>query len=529
MKTLKLGAIFLVAAACALSAAAQAEDWQPKKSLVKTDDVVKAAEAGKKPNILIIWGDDIGWFDIGAYHRGMMGSRTPSIDRIAAEGMLFTDSYGEQSCTAGRSAFILGQHPYRTGLTKVGMPGAKEGISEKDPTIAELLKKRGYRTGQFGKNHLGDRDEHLPSNHGFDEFFGSLYHLNAEDEPEHEDYPKDPAFRKRFGPRGVIHSFADGKIEDTGPLTKKRMEHVDQEFTDAAIDFMDRAHKAEEPFFVWFNATRMHVWTRLPKEYEGKTGYGIYADGLAQHDDHVGMLLKKLDDMGLADNTIVMYSTDTGAEKLSWPDGGTTPFRGEKATTFEGGMRVPTMVRWPGRVPAGTISNGMLSHQDWMPTLLAAAGDPDVKQKLLKGHSADGKKFKVHLDGYNQLDMFLGNGPSAREELFYFNDDGLFAAIRYQDWKIAFAEQHNHGVDVWQKEFTRYRLPIIYNLKTDPFEHAPIDGMGHTQWTMERFGFVIAGSQMVAGKFIATFKDYPQRQKIGTFSLDHVMETMQGR
>jgi len=409
------------------------------------------------------------------------------------------------------------------------MPGAPAGISAKDPTIPELLKEHGYRTGQFGKNHLGDQDHHLPSNHGFDEFFGNLYHLNAEDEPEHPDYPKDPEFKKKFGPRGVIHSFADGNIEDTGPLTKKRMERADKEFTDAAIDFMDRAHKAKKPFFVWFNSTRMHVWTRLPEEYEGKTGYGIFADGLAQHDDHVGMLLDKLDDLGLADDTIVMYSTDNGAEKLSWPDGGTTPFRGEKATTFEGGMRVPTMVRWPGRVPAGTISNGILSHQDWMPTLLAAAGDPDVKQKLLKGHSADGKEFKVHLDGYNQLDMFLGNGPSAREELFYFNDDGLFAAIRYRDWKIAFAEQLNHGVAVWQKEFTRYRLPIIYNLKTDPFEHAPLGGMGHTQWLMERFGFVIAGSQMVAGKFIATFKDYPQRQKIGTFSLDHVMEAMQGR
>lgn len=475
MRIINVGAIVLVAVTAAFepSAVAQAEDWQPRKaqyapseaSLVKTDDVVKAAEAGKKPNILIIWGDDIGWFDVGAYHRGMMGSRTPNIDRIATEGMLFTDSYGEQSCTAGRSAFILGQHPYRTGLTKVGLPGAEAGISEKDPTIAELLKEHGYRTGQFGKNHLGDQDHHLPSNHGFDEFFGNLYHLNAEDEPEHEDYPKNPDFKKKFGPRGVIHSFADGKIEDTGPLTKKRMEHADQEFTDAAIDFMDRAHKAEQPFFLWFNATRMHVWTRLPEEYKGKTGYGIYADGLAQHDDHVGMLLKKLDDLGIADDTIVMYSTDNGAEKLSWPDGGTTPFRGEKATTFEGGMRVPTMVRWPGRVPAGTISNGILSHQDWMPTLLAAAGDPDVKQKLLKGHSANGKNFKVHLDGYNQLDMFLGNGPSARNELFYFNDDGLFAAIRYRQYKIAFAEQLNHGVAVWQKEWTRYRLPIIYNLK----------------------------------------------------------------
>ena len=345
----------------------------------------KAAAPGKKPNILIIWGDDIGQFNVSAYNMGMMGYKTPNIDRIANEGAVFTDWYGQQSCTAGRAAFITGQSPMRTGLTKVGLPGAPEGMKKEDPTIAGLLKSLGYMTGQFGKNHLGDRDEMLPTAHGFDEFFGNLYHLNAEQEPEHPDYPKNPEFKKKFGPRGVIKSSADGKIEDTGPLNIKRMETVDEEVTAAALDFMDRAVKADKPFFVWWNSTRMHIWTHLKKESEGKTGLGIYADGMVEHDGHVGQLLDKLKELGIEDNTIVMYSTDNGAEVFSWPDGGTTMFRNEKATQWEGGFRVPTLIRWPGVIKPGTVINDIGAHEDMLPTLLAAVGDPNVKEDLLKG------------------------------------------------------------------------------------------------------------------------------------------------
>src|SRR5688500_17217535 len=350
-------------------------------------------QAKKPPNIVVIFGDDIGYWNTSAYNRGMMGYETPNIDRIANEGMLFTDGYGEQSCTAGRSAFITGQSPFRTGLSKVGLPGADLGLRPEDPTIAELLKPLGYKTGQFGKNHLGDKDEFLPTKHGFDEFFGNLYHLNAEEEPENPDYPKDPAFKARFGPRGVIKSTADGKMEDTGPLTKKRMETVDEEFTAAALDFIDRAQKANKPFFLWWNATRMHIWTHLKKESEGKTGLGIYPDGMVEHDGHVGQLLKKLDELGIADNTIIMYSTDNGAEAMSWPDGGTTPVRGEKNTNWEGGYRVPSILKWPGVIKPGTVFNGIAAHEDMLPTLLAVVGEPDIKEKLLKGHAVGGTTY----------------------------------------------------------------------------------------------------------------------------------------
>ena len=406
--------------------------------------------AQDQPNILIIWGDDIGPFNISAYNRGMMGYKTPNIDRIANDGILFTDSYGDQSCTAGRAGFITGQHPVRTGMTKVGLPGAKEGLQKEDPTIAELLKPLGYVTGQFGKNHLGDLDEHLPTNHGFDEFFGNLYHLNAEEEPEHPDYPKDPAFRERFGPRGVIKASADGRIEDTGPLTRKRMETVDEEFLAASLDFIDRAHSADNPFFVWFNSSRMHVFTRLKPSSDGVTGQGVYADGMVEHDGHVGQLLDKLDELDIADNTIVMYSTDNGAELLLWPDGGYTQFRGEKNSNWEGAYRVPMMVRWPARIAPNQVSNEIISHQDWLPTLMAAAGDADVKEKLRNGTMIDGVRYKVHLDGYNFLPHFTGaaaKGP--RSDFIYTSDTGDIVGIRDGDFKIVFREQRAHGAETW--------------------------------------------------------------------------------
>ena len=503
------------------------ENWQPKAeqyapseaSLVKTKDVVSEARSGKRPNILVIWGDDIGWFNISAYNDGMMGYETPNIDRVAREGMRFTDAYGEQSCTAGRSAFVTGQHPVRTGLTKVGLPGADLGLQAEDPTIAELLKPLGYTTGQFGKNHFGDKDEFLPTKHGFDEFFGNLYHLNAEEEPENPDYPKDPAFSERFAPRGVIRASADGKIEDTGPLTRKRMETVDEEFLKAALDFIDRSHQAGKPFFTWFNASRMHVWTHLSEEAEGVTGQGVYADGMVEHDGHVGQLLDKLDELGITDNTIVFYSTDNGAEVMSWPDGGTIPFRGEKNTTWEGGFRVPALVRWPGKIPAGVVSNGMISHQDWLPTLLAAAGVDDIKEKLLQGHQAAGKRFKVHIDGFNQLDMLLGNGPTARNEFFYFTDDGNLSAVRRGDWKIMFSEQETHGWEVWMNPFKPNRMPRLINLRRDPFERAPEEGIDYERWMLDRL-FMFVPAQVTVKKFLATFKEFPQRQTPASFSVD---------
>jgi len=484
------------------------------------------AAAADQPNILVFWGDDIGPFNVSAYNRGRMGYKTPNIDRIADEGILFTDAYGDQSCTAGRAGFITGQHPMRTGMTKVGLPGAKEGSHEDDPTIADLLKARGYATGQFGKNHLGDLDEHLPTNHGFDEFFGNLYHLNAEEEPEHADYPKDPEFRKKFGPRGVIKSSADGKIEDTGPLTKKRMETVDEEFLAASLDFIDRSAKAKKPFFVWFNSTRMHVFTRLKPESVGVTGQGLYADGMVEHDGHVGQLLAKLKELGLEDNTIVMYSSDNGAEVFGWPDGGSTRHRGEKNTQWEGGYRVPTVIRWPGVIKPGTIINDMGAHEDMLPTLLAAVGDATVKEDLLKGKKVGDKTFKVHLDGYNLMPFLKGDvDVSPRHEFIYWTDGGSVAALRYNNWKITFLRQNAVGFKVWEAPFEELRWPMLTNLRMDPFEIASDQTIGHVHWQTERL-FALAPASAYIAKWLQSFREFPPRQKPGSFNLDRVMESI---
>jgi arylsulfatase A-like enzyme len=490
-----------------------------------------AAMAADKPNILVIWGDDIGQFNISAYNMGIMGYKTPNIDRIAKEGAVFTDWYGQQSCTAGRAAFITGQSPIRTGLTKVGLPGAPEGMKIEDPTIAVLLKAQGYATGQFGKNHLGDRDEMLPTNHGFDEFFGNLYHLNAEEEPENPDYPADlkldgkTTFSEQFGPRGVIHSYADGRIEDTGPLSKKRMETVDMEVTAAAMGFIDKAVADDKPFFVWWNSTRMHVWTHLKPESEGKTGLGVYADGMVEHDGMVGELLDKLDELGIADNTIVMYSTDNGAEVFTWPDGGTTMFAGEKATQWEGGFRVPTAIRWPGVIEPGTVNNEIAAHEDMLPTLLAAAGDSNVKEDLLKGKRVGGRKYKVHLDAYNLLPALKGEAEWPRHEFLYWTDDGNPAALRYNNWKITFLRQNEHGMHVWEAPYEQLRMPMIGNLRMDPFERAHIEGIGYPEWQMSRM-FMFAPAGFYVGQWLQSFKEFPPRQKPGSFSLDNVMEAI---
>jgi arylsulfatase A-like enzyme len=482
--------------------------------------------AQDKPNILVIWGDDIGYWNISAYNQGMMGYRTPNIDRIAKEGALFTDAYGEQSCTAGRSAFITGQIPFRTGLTKVGLPGSDLGLKPEDPTMAEYLKTKGYMTAQYGKNHLGDLDEHLPTNHGFDEFFGNLYHLNAEDEPEHPDYPKDPKFKERYGPRGVIKSFADGRIEDTGPLTMKRMETVDDEVTAGALDFMARASNSDAPFFLWWNSTRMHVWTRLKAESEGKTGLGIYPDGMVEHDGHVGQILDKLEELGLAENTIIIYSTDNGAESFSWPDGGTTPFRGEKNDNWEGGFRVPLLVKWPGKIEPGTLVNDIISHMDWFPTIAAALGDDDIKEQLQKGVNFGNKNFKVHLDGYNFLPYIEGKTQEPpRREIFYFSDTGDLLNLRYDQYKLVFAEQRAHGFHVWEEPFTFLRLPKLFNLRSDPFEEADQIGMGYTRWRAEHL-FVLVPAQDIVGRFLMTFKEFPPRQTPASFSIDQVLEKL---
>jgi len=474
-----------------------------------------------KPNILVIWGDDIGWSNISAYHRGMLGGSTPNIDRIANEGALFTDYYGEQSCTAGRSAFITGQHPLRTGLLKVGLPGADIGLQAEDPTIAELLKPLGYATAQFGKNHLGDKDKFLPSNHGFDEFFGNLYHLNAEEEPETYFYPKDPAFHKRYAPRGVIHSYADGKIEDTGPLTRKRMEIIDQEFTDNTIRFMQDAHKADKPFFIWFNATRMHVWTRLAPEWQGKSGYGLYADGMMEHDYHVGQLLDELDKLRIADNTIVIYSTDNGSQTNTYPDGGSEPFRGEKGTTWEGGFRVPALIRWPGTVKPGTVINDIFSHQDWLPTLLSAAGEPGIGEKLKSGYRAGNKNFKVYLDGYDQTPVLSGNGPGARHNIYYFDDNANFNAIRWNDWKIHFAIQP----DGWGGPREPLNFPRLINLRSDPYETS-IDSGLYARFFADQLWLFVPTQQEV-GKWLMTFREFPPRQATASFTIDKMMQQMQ--
>ena len=495
--------------------------------------VAAAAQAQTdKPNILVIWGDDIGQSNISAYTRGLMGYQTPNIDRIAKEGMLFTDYYAEQSCTAGRSSFITGQSVFRTGLSKVGLPGADLGMREEDPTIAGLLKAQGYATGQFGKNHLGDRDEHLPTNHGFDEFFGNLYHLNAEEEPENEDYPKDPAFKEEFGPRGVIHSWANGdgtqRIEDTGPLTKKRMETVDDETSQRALEFIREQTAAGTPWFVWWNGTRMHFRTHVKPELRGISGQDEYSDGMVEHDMHVGQFLELLDELGIANNTLVLYSTDNGPHYNTWPAAASTPFLGEKNTNWEVGWCVPAMVRWPGKVSEDSVSNEIMSGMDWLPTFLAAAGDPDIKEELVEGGvEANGRKYNVHLDGYNFLPFLTGESESApRDEIFYFSDDGDLTALRYRDWKIIFMEQPTQGtMRVWMDPFVPLRLPVIENLRRDPYERATITSNTYHDWQLDRV-FLMVPAQKYVREFLETFQAFPPRQKAASFSLDQVMENL---
>ncbi len=490
-----------------------------------------------KPNILVIWGDDIGITNLSCYSDGLMGYRTPNIDRIADEGMRFTDSYGEQSCTAGRSAFITGQSVYRTGLSKVGLPGAEAGLDAKDPTIAELLKPLGYATGQFGKNHLGDRDEHLPTAHGFDEFFGNLYHLNAEEEPEHADYPDPeqfPQFRERFGPRGVLRCkvtrSGKQKIEDTGPLTRKRMETIDDEIVDGAIDFIERKHNEGKPFFLWVNTTHMHFRTHTKRRSVGKAGrwQSPYHDTMVDHDKHVGKVLDKLDKLGISENTIVVYSTDNGVHMNSWPDAGMTPFRSEKNTNWEGGYRVPALIRWPEQIPAGAVSNEIVSNLDWLPTFLAAAGEPAIKQKLLDGHEAGEKTFKVHLDGHNLLPYLTGETEeSPRTEFFYFSDDGDLVAFRYDNWKLVFMEQRVPGtLQVWFEPFVPLRVPKLFNLRTDPFEKADTTSNTYWDWFIDRI-FLLVPAQAIVAAFLQTFVDYPPRMKAASFTMDQVQAKLE--
>ena len=486
----------------------------------------------EKPNILVIWGDDIGQSNISQYTHGLMGYQTPNIDRIAKEGMTFTDYYGEQSCTAGRASFITGQSVFRTGLSKVGLPGATQGMKEEDPTIAGLLKAYGYATGQFGKNHLGDRDEMLPTNHGFDEFLGNLYHLNAEEEPENEDYPKNPEFREKYGPRGVIHSWANGdgtqKIEDTGPLTKKRMETIDDETVDAAIGFIKAQVKAEKPFFVWWNGTRMHFRTHVKEELRGISGQDEYSDGMVEHDRHVGKLLQTLDDLNIVDDTIVFYSTDNGPHMNTWPDAAMTPFRGEKNTNWEGGWRVPAMVRWPGHIQSGVWSNEIMHHMDWLPTFLSVAGAQDLKARLKKGGvKTIGREYKVHLDGYNFLPYLTGkeqHGP--RNEIFYFSDDGDLTALRYKDWKAVFMEQRADATfQAWREPFITLRVPLLFNLRRDPYERAMLTSNTYDDWFLDRPYLLVPAQHYVAG-FLQTFREFPPRQKAASFNLEQVIEAM---
>jgi len=469
------------------------------------------ANAAPQPNILVIFGDDIGVSNISAYNQGLMGYETPSIDRIAREGTLFTHAYGEQTCTAGRAAFVLGEHPFRTGLLTVGMPGSPHGIPDWAPTLGDAMKQQGYATAQFGKNHLGDRDEHLPTKHGFDEFFGNLYHMNAEEEPETYYYPKDPEFRKKYGPRGVIHSYADGKIEDTGPLTRKRMETIDDEFVQSAENFMDKSHAAKKPFFVWFNSTRMHVWTHLKEGSDGRTGIGLYPDGMVEHDEQVGQLLKKLDDLGIADNTIVIYTTDNGSQKATWPESGSSPFHGEKGSSFEGGHRVPLLVKWPGVLKPGSHSNTLIAHNDWMPTLAAAAGLPNLAESLAKGMTLNGKPFRVHLDGYDFLPFFKGEvKESPREEYFYFGMGGELNALRWRDWKVSFANVEG-GVASGSRKVSN--MPIITNLKADPYETAPYESRMYARWMGDQAWLFVPVQDKVQ-KFLATLSQYPFQEGV---------------
>jgi len=507
----------------------------------------QSAKNGKKPNILVIFGDDIGQSNVSAYTHGLMGYRTPNIDRIAREGMLFTDYYAEQSCTAGRSSFITGQCTLRTGLSKVGIPGATVGLQARDVTMAQLLKDHGYATGQFGKNHLGDRNEYLPTVHGFDEFYGNLYHLNAEEDPETWTYPRDPKFKEMFGPRGVLRCKAVDKddpteqprwgrvgkqtIEDTGALTKKRMETIDDETTDAAVDYMQRQVKVGKPFFCWMNTTRMHFRTHVKAEHRDKPGLTArteYADGMIEHDAHVGKLLKAVDDLKIADDTIVLYTTDNGVHMNSWPDGGMTPFRSEKATNWEGAFRVPCMIRWPGKIKAGSVSNEIVSGHDWLPTILAAVGEPDIKEKLLEGHEVGGKKYKVHLDGYNQLPYLLGKEErSPRRGFFYFNDDGDLVGLRMENWKVVFMEQRAPGtLRVWAEPFTPLRTPKLFDLRADPYERADITSNTYYDWFLSNTAGPLLGSQLATVKFQETFKAFPPSQRPASFTIDQAVEKM---
>jgi arylsulfatase A-like enzyme len=538
-RKLLLGGSVLVAASAvaALSQTAAAQAQQQ----------TAAPPAGGKPNILFIMGDDIGWFNVSAYNMGIMGYRTPNIDQIGREGAVFTDWYGQQSCTAGRAAFITGQSPIRTGLTKVGNPGATLGLGPDDPSVADVLKSLGYATGQFGKNHLGDRNEHLPTAHGFDEFFGNLYHLNAEEEPENPDYPKDPRFRAKFGPRGVLHSWATDsddatvdphfgkvgkqRIENTGPLDTQRMETVDGEFVAAAKDFINRQQKAGAPWFCYFNSTRMHIFTHLKKESQGKTGLGVYPDGMVEHDGHVGELLKLVDDLGVAGNTIVVYTTDNGAEAFTWPDGGTTPFRGEKATNWEGAFRVPCLIRWPGTIKPGTIVNDIGAHMDFIPTFAAAAGETGLVDKLKTGYALNGKTFKAHLDGENLMPFLLGEAKeSPREGFVYWSDDGDLMALRVRNWKIDFIEQHaepsaDTPLGVWQGQFTRLRAPNLYNLRSDPFEKGT-GSIYYADWVAHR-AFAFVPAQAIIAQYLQSFNEFPPRAKAASFTVSDAMEKIE--
>jgi arylsulfatase A-like enzyme len=531
------GALAAVAAVCVLivppmiSTAQTQNNAKPAAPAAQNNNAKPADnQQSKKPNILVIFGDDIGQTNISAYSKGVVGYDTPNIDRIANEGMIFTDYYAENSCTAGRSTFITGEVTLRTGLSKVGVPGAPVGLQASNITIAQALKPLGYATGQFGKNHLGDRNEYLPTAHGFDEFFGNLYHLNAEEEPERPYYPKkDTAWVKANAPRGVIHSFADGKIQDTGPLNTKRMETIDDETTQAAIDFMGKQAKANKPFFVWMNTTRMHLFTHVRPSMQGQSGMpgNEYADGMIEHDGDVGKLLKALDDLKITDNTIVLYTTDNGPNQFSWPDAATTPFRSEKDTNWEGAFRVPAMIRWPGHIKPGSVSTQMMSGLDWFPTLLAAAGDTNITDRLLKGASIGGKTFKNHLDGYNFMPYLTGQSKEGpRHEFYYFNDDGLLVAMRYNDWKFVFCEQREPGgFVVWANPFTCLRVPKMFNLRMDPYERADIVSDQYYDWTTKNAYFISYGASKVA-PFLATFKDYPPSQRPASFSIDQMTEAL---
>jgi arylsulfatase A-like enzyme len=517
-KLLLSGTAFMTAAA-GVTASAVAQQPAPAP---------QATASGRAPNIVVIFGDDIGTWNIRHNNRGMMGYMTPNIDRIAREGVSFTDYYGQQSCTAGRAAFMGGTVPVRTGMIKVGRPGAKEGWQAGDRTIAALLKDKGYATGQFGKNHFGDRDEHLPTRHGFDEFLGNLYNLNAEEEPENPDYPKNPEFRKRFGPRGVIKASADGQIEDTGPLTKKRMETIDEETSAAAMDFMDRQVNANKPFFCWWNATRMHFRTHAKEANRGKSGQDEYSDGMVEHDAMVGTILKKLDDLGIANDTIVLYSTDNGPHDNSWPDAGTTPFRSEKNSNWEGAYRVPALVRWPGRFPAGSTLNGIVAHEDWMVTFAAAAaaGMPDVKERPMRGDNLAGRRYRAHPDGYNMFDYFSGKTKEPpRKEFWYVNDDGQVVAARYEDWKVVFLENRGKAFGVWREPFTELRVPLLFHMRRDPFEKAQHNATVYNDWFMSRV-FVIVPIQGLAAQFLQTMEDYPPSQSPGSFNLTKIEEKL---